>query len=121
LLVALGAWGYLGTGTSSVTALIPAFVGAPLALLGALALKERFLKHAMHGAAMIGLLAVLGGLGNTVRVLLTKSLDEPKVRNGLISTALMTLICAVFVALCVNSFVQVRRRRRGEARAPAGT
>ena len=29
----------------------------------------------------------------------------------------MTLLCAVFVGLCVNSFIQVRRRRRAEALA----
>src|SRR4051794_7576716 len=66
LLIGLGLWGYLGTGTTSWTALIPAFVGAPLALCGLLALKESLLKHAMHAAAMIGLIGFLGGVGRIV-------------------------------------------------------
>ena len=41
-------------------ALIPAFVGAPLVLAGLVGMVERFLKHAMHLAAMIGLLGCLG-------------------------------------------------------------
>jgi hypothetical protein len=111
LLVALGLWGRLGTehGAQSVTSLIPAFVGAPLAVLGLLALKESFLKHAMHLAAVIGLLGLLGAAGNLVRELLRgTAITSPSA----LSTLLMTLLCAVFVALCVGSFRAARRRRR---------
>jgi hypothetical protein len=121
LLIGLGLWGYLGTGTTSVTALIPAFVGAPLAVCGALALKESLLKHAMHAAAMLGLLGTVGGIGNLIRVALdsTKSLSDPKTFHSVLSTAIMTGLCAVFVGLCINSFIQARRRRA--ARAQEGT
>jgi hypothetical protein len=30
----------------------------------------------------------------------------------------MTLLCGVFVALCINSFIQARRRRRAAAPSP---
>jgi hypothetical protein len=111
LLVALGLWGRFGTerGTESLTSLIPAFVGAPLLLLGLLALKESWLKHAMHLAAVIGLLGFLGAGGRLIRVLIREGgLPGP----AALSTALMTALCGVFVALCVGSFIQARRRRR---------
>jgi hypothetical protein len=111
VLVGLGVWGEFFTegGLGHVTPLIPAFVGLPLALLGLVALKESLLKHAMHAAAMIGLLGFLGGIGNLVRLVAQqKPLDSP----GGISTILMTALCGIFVGLCVNSFIQVRRRRK---------
>ncbi len=108
LLIAVALWGKFSTGTESWTALVPAFFGAPLVVLGLLALKESFLKHAMHLAAVIGLLGVLGGVGNLARVLARGG--ELGGTPG-ISTILMTVLCAAFVGLCVNSFVQVRRRR----------
>jgi hypothetical protein len=110
-LVGLGLWGWLGTeaGRNSITSLIPAFFGLPLALLGLLALKESLLKHAMHLAATIGLLGFLGGIANLVRMVVTKGTVAGA--SGL-STILLTALCGVFVGLCVNSFVQVRRRRR---------
>ena len=50
LLILLGLGGYFGTDAKSFTALIPAFVGVPLLLLGCLALKDNLRKHAMHAA-----------------------------------------------------------------------
>jgi hypothetical protein len=108
LLIAVGLGGYFGTGTSSWTALIPAFVGAALALLGLVALKESLLKHAMHAAAAVGLLGFLAAAGRFVpKALQGGDLREP----ALLCTGLMALLCAAFVGLCVNSFVQARRRR----------
>jgi hypothetical protein len=111
LLVALGLWGRFGTehGAESITSLIPAFLGLPLVLLGLLALKESFLKHAMHAAAMLGLIGLVAGAARLAVV---------AIRGGnlqgasAVSTELMTLVCAVYVALCVNSFIAARRRRR---------
>ena len=63
LLVGLGAYGYTASDTKSITAWIPAFVGGPLILCGLIALKESLLKHAMHVAAMLGLLGFLASAG----------------------------------------------------------
>jgi hypothetical protein len=112
-LVGLGLWGRFGTleGPNSITSLIPAFVGLPLALLGLLALKESLLKHAMHLAAMIGLVGFLGGCYDVlVRRLIQKK--GPIEGASWLSAVLLTALCGVFVGLCVNSFIQVRRRRR---------
>jgi uncharacterized membrane protein len=118
LLIALGLWGKYGTGTPSNTALIPAGVGAVLVVLGVLALKESLLKHAMHAAAALGLLGFLAGAARFVQ----KWAHDGKVEGpAALSTGLMALICAAFVALCVNSFVAARRRRKAaQAQGGAG-
>ena len=125
ILILLGIWGYWGGDlglweplgfvppeTLSITALIPAFVGLALVVLGLLAFKESLLKHAMHAAAMIGLLGFLAAGGRLLTSLINKGKPEGV---GGASLTLMTLLCAIFVGLCVNSFIQARRRRRASA------
>ena len=112
LLIGLGVWGYVTTDMKSVTALIPSFVGGVLVVLGLVGLVERFLKHAMHLAAMIGLLGCIAAAVRFVPKLI-KGFDLND--KAALSTGGMALLCAIFVALCVNSFIQVRRRRRAAA------
>jgi hypothetical protein len=128
LLIALGVWGYWGGVLSlwqplgfdppkelSGTALIPAYMGAALVVLGLLALKESLLKHAMHAAALVGVLGLLAAAGRLVSTLVNKG--EVKGVGGA-SLIVMTLLSALFVVLCVNSFIQARRRRRAAANTP---
>jgi hypothetical protein len=116
LLIALGVWGYVTTSMVSWTALIPAFFGGALALLGVLALKESLLKHAMHAAALVGVVGFLAAAGRFVQ-----GLRNPDAKQAaLISTGGMALLCAAFVGCCVNSFIQARRRRAARAAAEAG-
>jgi hypothetical protein len=111
LLVGLGVYGYTASEPEhqSVTALIPAFVGGPLILCGLIALKDSLLKHAMHAAAMLGVLGFLAAAGRLGMVAAKGGLDVSKL--GTQSLLAMTGICAVFVALCVRSFIAARRRR----------
>jgi sulfite exporter TauE/SafE len=110
LLIALGLWGYTASEAKSVTALIPAFVGGLLAVLGVVALKESLLKHAMHAAAMVGLLGFLAAASRFVLKVVRggAAWDD----TATLATGGMTLLCLVFLGLCVNSFIQARRRRR---------
>jgi hypothetical protein len=114
LLIALGLWGYITSDVKSWTALIPAMVGGVLAVLGVIGMIERMLKHAMHGAAMIGLIGcVLAGGRLAMKLARGAGIDLND--KATLSLTGMTLLCAVFVGLCVNSFIQVRRRRRAAA------
>ena len=124
LLVAVGLVGYAQqdpnpeTGQVSVTALIPAFVGGVLILCGALAFRDKLRKHVMHFAAIVGLLGAIGGFMPLQRQLKnTGTIDLTK--PSAISGELMILICAVFVGLCVKSFIDVRKARKAALRAPA--
>ncbi|MCS7270542.1 MAG: hypothetical protein NZ703_05610 [Gemmataceae bacterium] len=116
LLILVGLAGYFGaephpeTGKVSPTALIPAAFGLVLVALGALAYSDKLRKHAMHLAAIVGLLGVLGGFMPIIRQLNNTGSFDPFKRSA-IAGELMILICAVFVALCVRSFVLARLRR----------
>ena len=109
LLIVLGLIGYFGTGMVSWTALIPAFFGLPLVILGVLALQEGLRKHAMHAAVVVGLIGFLGGAFSFVRPLLSEGEMKPMAAT---MQALMALICAVFVGLGVKSFINARRARK---------
>lgn len=114
-LIALGLWGYFGTGTTSLTALIPAVFGLVLAACGASARNEKNLKMAMHIAAMVGLLGFLGtvpGLLKLPALLGGEAVARPQ---AVISQSIMAGLMLVFVVLCVKSFVDVRRARKAAA------
>jgi uncharacterized membrane protein len=119
VLSGIGGWGYLGAdgASPSITTLIPAFVGVPLILLGLLALKDGFRKHAMHRAAMVG---VIGALLAPVGLFMGyrrasehgKTVGEWLQGRGTMASGGMLLVCVIFVALCVKSFIDVRRARK---------
>lgn len=99
----------------SITALIPAFVGVILALCGVLALKESMLKHAMHGAVLVGLLGAIAGAGRGVMGLGKFFSGDPSLnQRSFLFVWLMAVICGVFVFLCVQSFIAARKRKELE-------
>lgn len=135
ILIVLGLLGYFGTkpapavpadgaaevavdgepaaaGERSLTGLIPLIPGVLLLICGAMALNEKNLKHAMHGAAMVGLLGALAGLGRGIMVL---------VRGGdynmraVTFSLFMGAICAAFMVMCIRSFIATRKRREAAA------
>jgi hypothetical protein len=101
-LIATGIGFYLGTGTSSVTALIPAFLGAPLLACGLIAMRPGAVKIAMHIAPVI---ALLGALGSS-RVFMKWADLSVAARSAQLITL---LICAALVVVYVGSFVKARR------------
>jgi Ca2+/Na+ antiporter len=114
LLIILGLVGYFapdvlgdpGEKTKSLTALIPAGVGAILLVCGVMGtLQPGARKHVMHLAAAIGLLGALGG----VMPLMRSKFDFSKA--SAVSGLLMILLCAIFVILCVRSFIRARIAR----------
>lgn len=112
LLTALGAVAYFnpdllaGGKPNQISAASPAFVGLPIALAGLLSLAAPGArKHAMHLAAVLALLGVIGGF---VPVVLRKfDVGTTAVQVGLGMTALS----AVFLFLCVRSFIAARKAR----------
>ncbi len=118
LLIAYGVYSFSIAEVTSPTALIPAYFGLGLLICGLVALKEKLLKHAMHAAAMIGLLGFLGGaiMGfPKLPKLLAGDIVDPKELNKARSQNLLAFVCLIFVLLCINSFVQARIRRKQQA------
>ena len=113
VLCAIGLWGYFGAAADkqSMTALIPAFVGAALILCGVVAMAANLRKHAMHAAAAIGLLGFLAAAGRGLPKLGSAISDDPTIHRAPRLVLLMALVCLVFVGTCVASFIAARRRR----------
>ena len=104
-LVVLGLGAYFGTGRTSITAMIPAFFGVVLLVLGLISLKEAARKHAMHAAAVLGLF----GFTLPLARLTTKIEVAEWVQLG------MSMVSGVFLWLCIRSFLEARRLRAKEA------
>jgi hypothetical protein len=114
LLILLGGTFYVITEMASPTALIPAAFGVLLLLLGALAARgsDRMRMHTMHAAALVGL---IGAVMPIVMIILRSATMSPA---ALWENVLMAVLSAVFVALCIKSFIDARRRRGGMGTGP---
>jgi hypothetical protein len=116
ILVVDGIVGYLQQEGEKVspTALIPAAIGGVLIVCGLLAFKDNLRKHVMHLAVVVGLIGAIGGFMPLIRQYnKTNSFDPTK--PSAISGELMILVCAVFVILCVKSFIDARKNRLAKA------
>ncbi|MFG0330271.1 MAG: hypothetical protein ACF8PN_10270 [Phycisphaerales bacterium] len=112
LLVVLGGFAYAAAeAPKSVTALIPAFFGAPIFVLGVLAYaKPVWLKHVMHVVSVLALLGVVLPAG---RLAMTMGDFELNLASG--SLLVMLILSAILLAACVKSFIDARRARQSES------
>ena len=104
-LVLLGVVAYVATGAASVTALAPAVLGLPILVLGLLAGREAWHRHAIHAALVLALLGVLASVPMVI------DLVAGEVGGAEVTSAVMAVVCAAYVALGVRSFVAARRAR----------
>jgi fluoride ion exporter CrcB/FEX len=113
VLIILGLAGYFGSAMVSPTALIPAVFGVLLAIFGAMARDEKRRKMAMHIAVTVGLLGFLGAVSGMVELptlLFGGAVARPM---AVVSKSIMAALMAVYVAMCVKSFIDARRKRAG--------
>ena len=113
VLVVLGVGGYFGSDRASVTALIPAAFGLLLAIFGALARDEKRRKMAMHIAVTIGLLGFLGTVSGLLQLPTLLSGGVVERPGAVVSKSIMAVLMAIYVGMCVKSFIDARRRRAG--------
>ena len=109
ILIALGVVSYVGTGRTSVTAMIPAFFGAALVICALVARNESMRKHAMHAAVALGLIGALAALGRGIPAALAGDATRPAVMSQLA----MGVLLLIYVALGVQSFIAARKARLG--------
>ncbi len=98
-------------GHRSITAMIPAFLGGPLLLLGLVALKPSVRKHAMHIAMLLALLGILGALFRPIRATIAGT-GVDWMSTPVLMQVTMAVICVVFLVLGVRSFVVARRKAK---------
>jgi hypothetical protein len=111
IFILMGLYGYFGISSESITALIPTFFGIPMLILGWLGLNEKYLKHAMHGAAVLTLLGFAGTVGGLIKFFKMLGGAELERPAAVIVQALMAVLCLVFLVLAVKSFIDARKNR----------
>jgi uncharacterized membrane protein HdeD (DUF308 family) len=116
ILVVDGVVGYVqqDAAKASPTALIPAAFGGVLIVCGILAFKDKLRKHVMHLAVIVGLMGAVGCIVNLGRVFSKPEPFDPTTPAA-ISNEVMILVCVLFVALCVKSFIDARKARQAKA------
>ena len=108
ILVLWGIAAYIISGQSSITAMIPSFMGAPLMILGLLSEKIPDMRHhLMHASMVLALLMVLGG----ARVFT----DFSDMSNLAISSHIILILVGVTFMVCgIMSFRAARLAREAE-------
>ncbi len=115
VLILLGGFGFVATGSHFPTALIPSGFGIVLAILGFFAhtpdAKLRMVL--MHIAVTIGLLGFLFTIKGGIIDYLLMTLNGQQFPHpaAVEEKAAMCLLLLVFVILCVRSFIAARRAR----------
>lgn len=111
IFIVIGLYGYFGISSESITALIPTFLGIPMLILGWLALNEKYLKHAMHGTAVLTLLGFAGTVSGLFKFFKMLGGTETTRPAAVTVQAIMAVLCLVFLILAVKSFIDARKNR----------
>ena len=106
----LGISGFVLTGSTHKTALIPCIFGLLFLVFGLLARKDNLRKHVMHAAVLIALLAFLGTARSLPHLpeLFNGTAEKPA---AIITQAINATLSLAFIFLAVRSFIRVRRAR----------
>ena len=108
ILIVLGIASYVGTGRTSITAMIPAFFGAVFLICAMIARRsDAARKHAMHAAVAVGMVGMLAALVRGVPAAFRGDVTRPAVMAQLAMAGLLL----IYVALGMRSFVEARKAR----------
>lgn len=113
LFASLGLYGYIAY--SAPTALIPAYLGIILGICGAMAIKPEWRMHAMHGAALVGIIGFLGSVGGLIKLPALLSGTQLERPHAVVLQSIMAVLCLIFIGLCVKSFIDARLARKRAA------
>jgi hypothetical protein len=126
-----GMFAWAGPVPENISALaFPAGFGLVLVVLGLLARtpKDSVRMHIMHAAVLVGFIGCLVPAVMAVPKLPTLLQEGQYIRpsdgkdktKGVIAQTAMAGVCAVYVALCIHSFIQARRRRAASTAPSSG-
>jgi fucose 4-O-acetylase-like acetyltransferase len=115
LLIILGCAGYVLTGSSHPTALIPIYFGLPLVVFGFLAKSpiESRRKLYMHINVTVGLLGFLGAVGSAIHAYgHARSLGVDPDMRAITCQLIMAALTFIYVNMCVRSFIAARQKMK---------
>jgi len=104
LLAAIGLGDYYFADAKQPMALIPAVLGIAMFVCGMVAAQGAMRMLAIHVAALIG---VIGFVGPLVTLF-----EDTANTAAVLAKGLTSALCLMFVLMCVNSFLEVRRARK---------
>ena len=112
-LVGIGGYGYsAANGHASPTALIPAVIGLLIFIFGVISIiKESLRKHLMHGALVVAVLGLLGTVQGFIKFFTLVSGGPVERPAAVIAQTITAVLCFIFVALGVKSFIDARKKR----------
>lgn len=114
IFIVMGLYGYFGISSESITALIPTFFGIALLIPGWIGLNEKYLKHAMHGAAVLTLLGFAGTVGGLIKFFRMLGGEEMQRPAAVTVQAIMSILCLLFLVFAVKSFIDARRNKESQ-------
>ena len=101
LLIVLGLGGYFGSRRVSKTALIPAFIGLPILILGLVALSETATRPAIIAATVVAILGFCGaarGLPKLANMLAGATIERP---IAAIMQSVMAVLCLGYMTWAI--------------------
>ena len=102
----------------SPTIFIPAGFGIVLICLGVVARNEMARMHAMHGAALVGLIGFVVAAYRVISAKIDSGGSWGVWNRAESGQAIMAALCAIFLGLSIRSFIEARiARKKKEAEA----
>jgi hypothetical protein len=112
IVVGVGAWLLAGGYGASPTALLPTLLGLIILALGLLAGREPLHRHVIHTALIVALLGLVGTIPRALPAFTQRGQNPGLAAWASLATA---LLCLIYLALGIRSFIAARRARRSTA------
>ena len=109
-LIVVGLAGYLFTGRQSITALIPAFVGLPILILGGVGIRPAREKLACLIAAILTLLGLGGCVPGLIKLVSLLRGNEVARPAAVYLQSLMAILSLIYLVLYIRN-VMTRKRQ----------
>ncbi len=110
ILVLLGLGAYVGSSAQSITALIPAFIGLPILILGLIAKNEKNRKVAIHISVFLALLGFMGTVPGLIKLFSHLGGTAIERLQAVYVQSVMAVLCLIYLIFAVKSFIDARRK-----------
>ena len=110
VLILLGLGGYVLSSGVSITALIPAFFGLPILILGVVAQRGYLQRFSLYGVLVLAVLGFLGSVRGLIKLFSLLAGEDVTRPFAVIVQSNMAVICLIYIALWIKAFIDERRQ-----------